>query len=145
MRPFGAVTTFALVLAIGPAGAEPARPIVLELFTSQGCSSCPPADALLRDIARNRADVLALAAVLTLAAIVGKQVCALAARGVDGVAVGIGMIPRGEVGLIFANLGLSLTVNGQRIIDEATFSAVVIMVIVTTLITPVALKWRLAR
>jgi Kef-type K+ transport system membrane component KefB len=55
------------------------------------------------------------------------------------------MVPRGEVGLIFANIGLGLTVAGQRVIDEGVFSAVVIMVIVTTMATPPALKWSLAR
>lgn len=91
--------------------------------------------------------VLGLAALLTLAAIVGKQVCSLGAigKGLDRLTIGLGMIPRGEVGLIFANVGLGLTVAGERIIDDAIFSAVVIMVIVTTLVTPPALKWSLSR
>jgi Kef-type K+ transport system membrane component KefB len=55
------------------------------------------------------------------------------------------MIPRGEVGLIFANVGLGLTLNGQPIMDRAVFSAVVVMVFFTTLVTPPALKWSLAR
>ena len=66
-------------------------------------------------------------------------------RGVDRLVVGIGMIPRGEVGLIFANIGLGLSVNGERVIEGATFSAVVLMVIVTTVVTPPALKWAFAR
>jgi len=91
--------------------------------------------------------VLVLAGALTAAAIVGKQACGLAVlgKGVDRLSVGIGMIPRGEVGLIFANIGLSLRIGGERIVDESTFSAVVVMVIVTTMITPAALKWSLGR
>lgn len=58
----------------------------------------------------------------------------------DWLSIGIGMIPRGEVGLIFANIGLTLVVRSERIIDAATYSAVVIMVMLTTLITPPALK-----
>jgi Kef-type K+ transport system membrane component KefB len=55
------------------------------------------------------------------------------------------MIPRGEVGLIFANVGAGLMLAGQPIIDRTTFSAVVAMVVVTTMVTPPALKWSLAR
>ncbi len=90
--------------------------------------------------------VLGLAAALTIAAIVGKQACSLGVgRGLDRLSVGIGMIPRGEVGLIFANIGLGLVVAGERIVTEATYSAIVVMVIVTTMITPPALKWSLGR
>jgi Kef-type K+ transport system membrane component KefB len=91
--------------------------------------------------------VLVLALLLTAAAIAGKQACALGVmgRGWDRLSIGIGMIPRGEVGLIFASIGMTLTLHGERIVDPAIYSAVVIMVIVTTLVTPPALAWSLAR
>ena len=55
------------------------------------------------------------------------------------------MIPRGEVGLIFAAIGSKLVLDGERIIDTGTYSAVVIMVMVTTLVTPPLLKISLLR
>ena len=99
-----------------------------------------------------RVDILGLAFALTVAAIIGKQICALGVveRGVNRLAVGLGMIPRGEVGLIFAGIGATLMLpaaNGvsRPVISSAIFGAVVIMVIITTLITPIALKWSLGK
>lgn len=91
--------------------------------------------------------VLGFAAVLTLAAIVGKMICALGVleRGVDRLSVAVGMVPRGEVGLIFAAIGSTLKVRDVPVISPRIFSAIVIMVIVTTLITPLVLKLTLSR
>lgn len=99
-----------------------------------------------------RLDILGFATALTIAAILGKQICALGVveRGVNRLAIGLGMIPRGEVGLIFAGIGATLMLPSasgvnEPVISAATFGAVVIMVIITTMITPVALKWSLGR
>ena len=95
--------------------------------------------------------VLAFAAVLTVAAIIGKQACGLGVRekGLNRVAVGLGMIPRGEVGLIFAGIGLTLYLgtgdDAVPVVDEPTFGAVVAMVMITTLVTPPLLKWSMSR
>jgi Kef-type K+ transport system membrane component KefB len=85
--------------------------------------------------------LLGVAAGLPIASIISKQACGSAywRRGVDRLSVGVGMIPRGEVGLIFASIG-----KGLKVIDDATFSAVVIMVIVTTLVAPPVLKLTLS-
>ncbi|MEZ4400327.1 MAG: cation:proton antiporter [Kofleriaceae bacterium] len=90
-------------------------------------------------------DALALAGALTVAAVVGKQACALVAFG-DGVhkrSVGLGMIPRGEVGLIFAATGASLSLGGEPVIGPTTYAAVVLVVMVTTMVTPPLLAWSL--
>ena len=99
-----------------------------------------------------RIEILSFALVLTFAAIIGKQICAFGVteRGLNRLAVGIGMIPRGEVGLIFAGIGATLMLPSaagvnEPVIGSAVFGAVVIMVITTTLITPLALKWALGR
>lgn len=91
--------------------------------------------------------ILGFAAVLTVAAIVGKQACSLGVwkKGTSKLAVGLGMIPRGEVGLIFAKIGTGLVLAGERVVSASTYSAVVIMVIVTTLVTPPLLKVSLVR
>jgi Kef-type K+ transport system membrane component KefB len=85
--------------------------------------------------------VLGVAAGLTLAAILGKQVCGLVVKkNYNRLVIGLGMIPRGEVGLIFAAIG-----KGLGVVNDAVFSAIVIMVIVTTLVTPPLLKMALDR
>ena len=91
--------------------------------------------------------IVLLALVLTVVAWIGKQACSLGVleRGVNRLAIGLGMVPRGEVGLIFANVGATLTIGGERVITPSTYSAVVIMVILTTLVTPPALQWSLTR
>lgn len=75
--------------------------------------------------------VLLVALGITLAAVLAKVVSGLAAGNVNKWLVGWGMVPRGEVGLIFAAAGMGLGVMG----DEE-FAAIVLMVILTTLITP---------
>ncbi|MRD71718.1 cation:proton antiporter [Rhodocyclus tenuis] len=84
--------------------------------------------------------LVAVALGMTAAAIVGKLVVGLFARQAGGWIVGWGMVPRGEVGLIFAMVGKQLGV-----ISENLFSIIVIMVILTTLVTPPVLTWLLKR
>jgi Kef-type K+ transport system membrane component KefB len=97
--------------------------------------------------ALGRVEVLGFALVLSAVAIVGKMSCWLGVleRGLDRLSIAVAMVPRGEVGLIFAGIGASLVLDGEPVIDVAVFSAVVIMVMVTTFITPPALKWTLER
>jgi Kef-type K+ transport system membrane component KefB len=52
--------------------------------------------------------------------------------------IGVGMVPRGEVGLIFAQMGLA-----TKVFDAGLFGAVTLMVIFTTLLAPPCLKYLL--
>jgi hypothetical protein len=56
------VLSLVLIAGLSPAASLAAeRPVVVELFTSQGCNSCPPANAFLNEMSKQRRDVLALA------------------------------------------------------------------------------------
>tara|TARA_Y100000031_G_scaffold139129_1_gene165589 strand:- start:93 stop:1634 length:1542 start_codon:yes stop_codon:yes gene_type:complete len=86
--------------------------------------------------------VLLVSLAITLAAIIGKQVCGLCVleKGLNRIAIGVAMIPRGEVTLIFAGIGKSIGV-----ISDTIFTALIMMVIITTLITPPALRLSMSR
>ena len=75
--------------------------------------------------------ILGLALAVTLVAFAGKYISGFVAGDVNKTLVGFGMVPRGEVGLIFAAIGKSLGV-----ISDEIYSVIVIMVIFTTLLTP---------
>ncbi|MFQ5458436.1 MAG: cation:proton antiporter, partial [Myxococcota bacterium] len=92
-------------------------------------------------------EALFLGLVLTLAAVLGKLACAagILDKRIDRWTVALGMIPRGEVGLIFAGIGAGLTIDGQRVITANLYSAIIVMVILTTLLTPLILAWRLRK
>src|SRR6056297_741832 len=76
---------------------------------------------------------------ITVAAFAGKIVAGFfAGQGVNKWIVGFGMVPRGEVGLIFATIGA-----GLGVVSDGVFSVIIIMVILTTLLTPPVLTYLL--
>jgi Kef-type K+ transport system membrane component KefB len=82
-------------------------------------------------------DVLMVGGLLIVAAIIGKLAAGFAPWWFSGrkLVIGVGMVPRGEVGLIFAQTGLT-----AGVLTAGDFSALTLMVIVTTFIAPPALK-----
>ncbi|MFC4160932.1 cation:proton antiporter [Chitinimonas lacunae] len=81
-----------------------------------------------------------VALLVTLVAVLGKIAAGLAAGPVDKWLVGWGMVPRGEVGLIFAAIGRQLGV-----VSDALYSVIVVVIVLTTLVTPPVLAWLLRR
>lgn len=79
--------------------------------------------------------ILLLGAGLTAIAVVGKMASGLASSAGSRLAVGIGMVPRGEVGLVFAGMG-----RATGVLDPGLFAALVFTVLVTTVITPPFLR-----
>ncbi len=88
------------------------------------------------------AKVLGIATALSAVAIFGKLISSVGASGVrvDKLAIGFGMLPRGEVGLIFATIGLR-----TGVLDDDLYGALLVVVLVTTLIAPPLLRWRLGK
>ncbi len=86
--------------------------------------------------------VLGIAAALLVVAVAGKLASAAGLFGSPGdkVLVGLGMIPRGEVGLIFATIGLREGVLGNDL-----YASLLLVVLVTTIMTPPLLRMRLLR
>jgi Kef-type K+ transport system membrane component KefB len=87
----------------------------------------------------NRRTML-LAGIIVLAAVLAKFVaCGLASLGLgrrDAVRVGAGMIPRGEVGMVIAQIGL-----GMGVIAQGVYGTIVFMSVATTLVAPPLVKW----
>ncbi len=85
------------------------------------------------------ARTLALAGVLLVAAVLSKFVAcgavALRMGRTDAIRVGVGMVPRGEVGMVVAQIGLNLSVIGHSI-----YGTIVFLSVATTLIAPPLLK-----
>jgi Kef-type K+ transport system membrane component KefB len=92
------------------------------------------------------ARVLGFAGVLLAAAVAGKMACAaVVPRPLDRWVVGLGMVPRGEVGFVFAGIGTTLQFGGAPLVSPQVFGAVVLVVIATTLGVPPLLVARFRR
>ncbi len=90
--------------------------------------------------AMGKASVIGLAAALSVIAILGKLASAWGAAGTrsDKLLIGIGMVPRGEVGLIFASIGLSNGVLGGDL-----YGALLAVMLLSTIVTPPLLRLRI--
>ncbi len=132
VRPFGKTSAHDLTEIIGPIVA-----VVAPIFFVR--------TGMMVQLSGIGGEPLFLALALTVVAIVGKLVAGLGVRGktADRVTVGIGMVPRGEVGLIFANVGAGIRFEGKPLIAAGVYAAIVLMVMASTVVTPPWLAQRL--
>ncbi len=131
VQPFGKKSSHDLSEIVGPIVA-----VVAPIFFVR--------TGMMVELGGITSNALMLAGALSVVAVVGKLVAGWGVRGagVDKLTIGIGMVPRGEVGLIFANVGAAIKVNGVPLIEPGVYMAIVLMVMVTTIVTP---PWLAAR
>lgn len=94
--------------------------------------------SVLNPLEPSNREGLAIAAFLIVVAIIGKVITGFTLFGnaeINKLAIGVGMIPRGEVGLVFAGVGAA-----SGALSEATEAAIIVMVIVTTFVAPPFLR-----
>ncbi|MEM7138065.1 MAG: cation:proton antiporter [Myxococcota bacterium] len=132
VRPFGRSSAHDLSEIIGPIVA-----VVAPIFFVR--------TGMMVQLSGIGMEPLLLALALTAVAVVGKLVAGLGVRGktADRLTVGIGMVPRGEVGLIFANVGAGIRSEGKPLIAAGVYAAIVLMVMASTVVTPPWLAQRL--
>jgi predicted amino acid-binding ACT domain protein len=166
-RSTGTVVAIALAFTLGfaqLADAAQLAPIVGAFVAGIALSRAAEADRIRRELAPvghlfipvfflqigidadvgafGSSSVLRDAALLLVVAVIGKLVSPLGAVGSPGdkVLIGLGMLPRGEVGLIFATIGLQ-----NAVLDDDLYAALLLVVLVTTLATPQLLKLRYSK
>jgi Kef-type K+ transport system membrane component KefB len=84
--------------------------------------------------------------VLTATGIVGKYLCGyVAGGGLSVSAIGWGMVPRGELGLVFISVGRDIKVNGESFLNPEIQAGVLGAILLTTILGPIGLSWVLDR
>jgi Kef-type K+ transport system membrane component KefB len=98
--------------------------------------------SIFNPIPADNRTVLMLAGILFVVAFIGKAAAGFVVlkKGINKLLIGVAMVPRGEVGLIFASIGLTIGVFAQQI-----YSALVVVIMLTTFVTPILLKIMLSK
>lgn len=97
----------------------------------------------LKEVAWDSMNVWMLTSVLLIAGVAGKLVAGFFLKGestFSKLVIGTAMVPRGEVGLIFANVGLS-----SGVLQDETYASIILVITVTTLLAPFGLRWLYSR